>query len=245
MGTTWPARARRIAVMSDIHANLPALEAALADIRKEGVDGIVHTGDVIGFGPQPTECLDLVLATRGMEPLMGNHELWCLRGDAGPGKPAEAVSHLDWTWKQVSSAHRKAMAEWPFHIERDIDGVPAAFQHYALDPSGRDFLPIERPPSASTYDRLFGTASAAILFFGHDHAASATPGRTFYADPGSLGTGREPAARWLLVRFGSGKFDIERRAAPYNREPLWKAFEERKVPGRAHVIEKFYRTQEP
>ena len=51
----------KLAVFTDLHANLPALRAALADIAREGCDALVHTGDAIAIGPQPAECLDLLL----------------------------------------------------------------------------------------------------------------------------------------------------------------------------------------
>jgi protein phosphatase len=51
----------KIAVMTDVHANLPALAAALDAIRREGCEALFHTGDAIGIGPYPAECLDLLL----------------------------------------------------------------------------------------------------------------------------------------------------------------------------------------
>jgi predicted phosphodiesterase len=56
----------RIVVMTDSHANLPALQAALKDIRGNGYDVIVHTGDAVAIGPYPAECLDLLFNTRDL-----------------------------------------------------------------------------------------------------------------------------------------------------------------------------------
>ena len=50
----------KIAVLTDVHGNLPALQATLRGIRREGCDAIFHTGDSIGIGPYPAECLDLI-----------------------------------------------------------------------------------------------------------------------------------------------------------------------------------------
>ncbi len=61
----------RIAVITDAHANLQALRAALAEIRRIGVDAVYHTGDAIGIGPQPAETLDLLLAQPDAVLLMG------------------------------------------------------------------------------------------------------------------------------------------------------------------------------
>ncbi len=62
-----------IAIISDIHGNLEALQAVLAEIDKRNVDEIVCLGDVIGYGPNPIECIDLVMA-RAKVTLMGNHD---------------------------------------------------------------------------------------------------------------------------------------------------------------------------
>jgi len=64
----------RIIVITDVHANLPALEAALESIRAEGYDALFHTGDTIGIGPYPAECLELLLNTPNIHFVMGNHE---------------------------------------------------------------------------------------------------------------------------------------------------------------------------
>jgi hypothetical protein len=53
----------KIAVMTDVHANLPALQAALSTIEQEGYDLLVHTGDAIAIGPYPAETLDVLLST--------------------------------------------------------------------------------------------------------------------------------------------------------------------------------------
>jgi predicted phosphodiesterase len=62
-----------LAIVSDIHSNQPALEAVLADIDRREVEQILCLGDVVGYGPQPRECLDLV-RRRADVTLMGNHD---------------------------------------------------------------------------------------------------------------------------------------------------------------------------
>lgn len=84
-----------IAFISDIHANLPALEAVFADIDSVGgVEAIYCLGDVVGYGPQPVECIDLV-ASRCKTILMGNHEHALLYGAFG--FHAAAKRAIDWT----------------------------------------------------------------------------------------------------------------------------------------------------
>ena len=102
-----------IAFISDIHSNLAALNAVLADIDALGtVERIYCLGDVIGYGPQPIECLDVV-ASRCKLILMGNHEHALLYGAYGFHSAAKRA--IDWTRDVVQraqpAAQRKALME--------------------------------------------------------------------------------------------------------------------------------------
>ncbi len=86
----------RVGIISDIHANLPALEAVLADIERAGVDAIWCLGDVVGYGAQPDECSALV-AERCELCLVGNHDLAVLGElDVSAFSPAAAAA-VRWT----------------------------------------------------------------------------------------------------------------------------------------------------
>ena len=61
----------RYALLSDIHANVPALEAVLEDIQKQGVDAVYHLGDVVGYGPWPNDVIDMLRAA-GISGIAGN-----------------------------------------------------------------------------------------------------------------------------------------------------------------------------
>jgi len=102
-----------IAFISDLHANLPAVEAVLADIDALGtVERIYCLGDVIGYGPQPVECLNIV-ASRCKLILMGNHEHAVLYGAYGFHPAAKRA--IDWTRDQLQKVtgtqQRKALWE--------------------------------------------------------------------------------------------------------------------------------------
>jgi predicted phosphodiesterase len=88
----------RLAVLSDIHANLPALEAVLADVERAGVRELWCLGDVVGYGAQPDECTSLV-AERCKLCLVGNHDLAVLGElDISSFSPAAAAA-VRWTQK--------------------------------------------------------------------------------------------------------------------------------------------------
>ena len=101
--------------------NLPALEAALDAIRREGCDAIVHTGDAIGIGPFPAECLDLLLNTPNTSCVKGNPELWFVDGLPQP-QPSwlsdGEVAHQRWTHTSIEPKLRAVVGDWPMRIQQ-------------------------------------------------------------------------------------------------------------------------------
>ncbi len=85
------------AIISDIHSNLEALQAVLADIEKKGIKEIYCLGDVIGYGPNPRECIDLVMDCQLV--LLGNHDQGALFDPDGFNRPAEMA--IFWTRAQL------------------------------------------------------------------------------------------------------------------------------------------------
>ncbi len=70
----------KAAIMTDVHGNLPALEAAVKVIDSEHCDAIFHLGDAVGIGPFPAESLELLLSLPNFRSVMGNHDAWFVRG---------------------------------------------------------------------------------------------------------------------------------------------------------------------
>lgn len=235
--------ATRLAVISDLHANLPALEAALGAIRAEGCDLIYHLGDAIAIGPHPRECLDLLLSAPGVVCLMGNHESYFVQGLPDPRPPflsAGEAQHQEWVRAQLSAEQRTAVAAWPWVIRRDCAGVSVVLLHYALTSSGRDFRPVVRPPAVPQLDAHFAGCEADLVFYGHDHIFSDLQGRARYINPGSLGCHHEAVARYTLVRFGRKGYAVQHRAVPYDDSRLYEDFERRGVPERCFLYPAFF-----
>ncbi len=123
----------RYALLSDIHGNLPALEAVLADIKQAGVDEIICLGDVANVGPHPAECLD-VIRDLGCVTLQGNHELYLLAdGLPDDWQVCPTWSPVRWTMAQLCPEHFQFMADLPFAYELLANGrAPATFVHASL-----------------------------------------------------------------------------------------------------------------
>ncbi len=102
-----------IAVISDIHGNLEALTAVLADIDTRGIKTVLCLGDVLGYGPQPKECLDLVLS-RCKITMMGNHDFAVMFQPNNFNAAAESAAY--WTRQQLEEESDKEVRDrrWGF-----------------------------------------------------------------------------------------------------------------------------------
>ncbi|MDQ2896925.1 MAG: metallophosphatase family protein, partial [Actinomycetota bacterium] len=222
----------RIAVLTDAQGNLPALEAALAMIRAAGSAAIYHTGNAVGIGPYPAECVERLLGA-DVRCVRGNHEAYALDRwpcDEASGMGADEVAHHAWVRGALGSSLREAVACWPWALEEGSEGARVAFLHYPLDASGRDFRPVVADPSAAALDSLFADYRTDLAFYGHNHAASDIQGRARYVNPGSLGCYTAPLARFVTLDLADRSYTLTEHAAPYDDSDLLRAFDERRVP---------------
>lgn len=235
----------KIAILTDAHANLPALEVALRAIRQEGYDLLIHMGDAIAIGPFPAECLDLLLSTPRATYIMGNHEIYFVNGIPNPQPDwmnQGEVEHQHWTHACLTSQLKETLSAWPYFVSFEVEGVKLAFLHYALTPAGNNFQPLirNRAMTPADLDQAFLGVDAEVIFYGHNHQYSDLYGRARYYNPGSLGCYPMPQARYCLAEVIKGKCVIEQRQASYNDESLFKAFEQRQVPDRQFIYKAFF-----
>lgn len=237
----------RIAVFTDVHANLPALDAALAEIDRLGADVVYHTGDAIGIGPFPAECLDRLLSRSSTHLLMGNHDAWFAFGlpDESTGSmPADEREHQQWVHAQLDPGLKVAVAAWPYASSLRLEGLRLDFLHYPLNNAGQFRSPQEiTPDSASS---LFQLPTSTLVFFGHDHRPwNVTGGTTHFVNPGSLGCSQDPIARFLILEVEKGgNWAISFRGVPYDPEPVYRALEDRRVPARDFIRRTFLPTDD-
>ena len=150
-----------IAIISDIHGNLPALQAVLADIAEQGVSEIICLGDVVGYGGQPAECVQL-LRERGIVTLKGNHDAVVADGGSMEGYGRATMALMwDWTEQALSFEQRSWLAELPMTLEKpDFQAVHAMLPHpeewgYVL--------------TAAHADLHFAYQTKPLCFIGHTH----------------------------------------------------------------------------
>jgi len=150
----------KFAILSDLHANLEALQAVLADAKAQACTNYVCLGDIVGYGPNPHECLEIV---RGLDcpVIMGNHDEYCAADQQLTGFNPMAADGIRWTREKLS-ADEKAWLKGLKYIRR-VESFTIV--HATLD------LP-ER--WAYVFDKLAAAASlnyqsTPVCFFGHTH----------------------------------------------------------------------------
>jgi predicted phosphodiesterase len=102
----------KLAIISDIHANLPALEATLADIAKQNVHRIICLGDIVGYGAWPNECCNLLRDQRVIS-VMGNHDLAAIENGAENSFTPQARKCILWTRERLSERNRRYLRSFP------------------------------------------------------------------------------------------------------------------------------------
>jgi predicted phosphodiesterase len=207
----------RIAALFDIHGNLPALEAVLADVGAEGVDLIVVGGDIV-VGPMTREALAYIRALElPVEFIYGNCEVavldqLCGRTPKGPWLSPQYRPILEWTADQ-HRADRDVIASWPLTRRLDVPGIGTVLFCHAT-PRSEDEIFL-RTTADEKIRPLFDELPAALVVCGHTHMPfDRVVGATRVVNAGSVGMPfGEPGAYWLLLGP-----DLELRRTAYDLE---------------------------
>jgi predicted phosphodiesterase len=209
----------RVAALYDIHGNLPALEAVLAEVAAARVDAIVVGGDVLP-GPMPKECLDrlfdLELPTHFIH---GNGEsaaIQILRGQIPEKVPEAFRPAVQWSAEQLPDEYRKAIAEWPLTVRLDDDSLGEVLFCHAT--ARNDTELITRLSPDARIREVFAGVESKVVVCGHTHMQfDRTVGSLRVVNAGSVGMPfGEPGAYWLLlgpdVQLNRTSYDLEAAA---------------------------------
>jgi predicted phosphodiesterase len=210
----------RVALLSDIHGNLTALEAVLADVRAQGTfDQVVVAGDLVWAGPRPAEVVDAVQALRAAV-VQGNTDAF-FREDSGAvptGKREDRfVAHLEWMQAQLGPARAGYLAGLPLsHRITAASDRALLVVHANPRDQERAILPRMGPPQLD--DLLAGTGEWAALAFGHLHVPFTARWRDrLLVDVASAGLpmdGDRRAAYAIMTWDGAG-WQVEHRRVFY------------------------------
>ena len=205
----------RVAALYDIHGNLPALDAVLADVRSARVDRIVVGGDVLP-GPMPRETLDrLVSLDVPVDYLYGNGEVAALEYLSGrvPSALPEAYRTTNaWCAEAIRSTYGDAVARWPKTLRLRVDGIGDVVFCHGTPRDENEIFTVRT--SGDTLRPIFDPLNAALVVCGHTHIPfDRMVGRTRVVNAGSVGMPFGSAgADWLIVGP-----DVRPRRTDYDR----------------------------
>lgn len=190
------------AILSDIHGNLEAFEACLADARRRGAERFVFLGDYVGYGADPGPVLDRVmsLVEAGAPAILGNHDAAVAGSDDAMNPLAQAA--IRWTRGQLSPAQRGFLESLPLRFEES----EYLFVHAnAWNPAGWAYV-VGRPQA----ERSLAASPLRITFCGHVHVPA-----LYQQAPGRPACHHRPVAgtpvpllrqrRWLVVLGAVGQ----------------------------------------
>lgn len=213
----------RLAIIADIHGNLDALRAVLADAQAQGAERIVVNGDVVNRGPDSVAALDTLLARDDVSFTLGNHDdllrLWHARS---PDLPAGWFDDpfwgaTAWSAEQLDRAGLlHAPADWPMTHTLKVPGLPPVLIAHGSPLHYREGLSERTRPER--VQEL--SAGHGVLIGSHIHRpAQAQVGGVLVLNTGAVGApaNGDPRAQYLLLTAGAEGWTAEFRAVPYDR----------------------------
>lgn len=213
----------RIAIISDVHANLPALEAVVKQLENEKPDLWLCLGDIVGYGPHPAECVELI-KSRNMQCVLGNH-------DAGVVGKLE-LDHfrnpnrklIEMTRQMISTEQMEWLGELPFTHE-DTELNLLAVHSSPENPQKWEYL-----NSAFRVRQLLTSLSYNFCIAGHTHRPGVVSeaigvntvkkGYKFFINPGSVGQSRDGDERASCGILDTEQFTYKNIRVIYDLTPV-------------------------
>ncbi|EEF57275.1 metallophosphoesterase family protein [Pedosphaera parvula] len=210
----------KFAIIADIHANLEALQVVLADSKEQKCTHYACVGDVVGYGANPKECLDIV-RSMGMPTVKGNHDEYCSIDGELEGFNPHAAEAVTWTRKQLTEEDRQWLRDLKyFRLVTSFSMV-----HATLDGPQRWGYVFDKLAAAAS----FTYQNTSVCFFGHTHVPVAfirdtvvkggtyskfkvDPARKYFVNVGSVGQPRDnnPKSAYVIYDMNEGTIELRR-----------------------------------
>lgn len=228
---------KHVALVSDIHGNLEALDAVFAQVRTEKVYCL---GDVVGYGANPNEVIQL-LKSRNVNTILGNHDYAVLTGDVGYFNPAAAIA-VNWTARALTRDSAEYLRSLPNELRIEVGGSRVYLTHGS--PSDNLWEYVDPATHSDLLDFYLRKLKVSLIGLGHTHVPYVWKGDAgTVVNPGSVGQPRSGDNRAsfalvdsenerLDVRIGNVAYDIEKAARKIEAAGLPKFLAERLRIGR-------------
>jgi diadenosine tetraphosphatase ApaH/serine/threonine PP2A family protein phosphatase len=224
----------KLALLADVHANLQALQACMADARARGADQWGFLGDMVGYGGDPAAVLEIVMdaVSAGAWAVRGNHDEAAVTPPAATGQRAD-LAGAAWTHSRLSRAQLAFLAALPLHVQA---GKVLLVHASAADPQRWTY--VTRPPEAALSLDAARAEGASAVFCGHVHeqrlfyiggvgklmpfeptpgvAIPVLPHREWLATAGSAGQPRDGDPRAMYALFDTDAARLTFVRVPYD-----------------------------
>jgi putative phosphoesterase len=228
----------RVAVITDIHGNLPALEASLEAIDTIGVDSLYCGGDLVGYGPHPNEVCRLI-EERAIPTIYGNYD-YAIGRDLEDCGCAYVTQHdrelgqqsVAWTLAHTDRRSKDFMRGLPFDLRFELGELWVRLVH-GSPRKVNEYLFEDKP--ARTFERIAAGADCDVLVFGHTHKPwSHEYGGVQFVNCGSVGKPKDgdPRAAFAVLELDEAaqvRASIER--VPYDAESVARELAAAGLPG--------------
>jgi predicted phosphodiesterase len=203
----------KVAIISDPHGNLVALDAVVRDLERLAPDDVIVAGDMVQGGPEPEAVFDL-LAARGWDAVLGNADELLLDVAAGEqpkeALPAEALERARWSVRQLGERRLEALRARPLAIRRPLPGSGDLVVVHATPWSNQDVVLADAPSDVA--ERMLREANGSVLAYGHIHSAyqRQTPlGLLLSVGAISGSNDQDPRPAYTTLTFSDSTVEVE------------------------------------
>lgn len=229
----WKGPALKIALLADVHANLPALEAVMDHARSKGCEVFWNAGDCLGYGAFPDETVG-ILRESALN-ILGNYDRKVLevrkrRADWQKSLMPEKWMAFNWAYENLSKENRRWLAELPERRRIDVEGKSVLLVH-ASPLSANEHLSAGTP--RSRFEVLSDAACADVVVCGHSHSPFAFRVKgTWFVNPGSVGRPDDGDARasYATLSLRRGVFRVQHYRVDYDVERAAEESRRRRLP---------------
>jgi putative phosphoesterase len=225
------------AVITDIHANLPALQAVLARIDELGIQSVFCGGDLVGYGPHPNGVCALI-AEREIPTIYGNYDYAIARDEKDCGC-AYVTTHdrelgqlsVDWTLAHTSQDSKDFMHGLPFDLHFPVGSVDVHLVH-GSPRKVNEYLFEDKP--ARMYERIAAAETDPVLVFGHTHKPWVHEyGGVLFVNCGSIGKPKDgdPRGAFAVLRAAAGSVDVSIERVDYDVDAVAAQIRKAGLPG--------------
>jgi putative phosphoesterase len=203
----------KVALLGDVHANLPALEATLMHARQNSVDAIWNLGDFVGYGAFPEEVIQVLRASQALS-ILGNYDRKVLKVEEKAAewqarKLPEKWLAFKWSYDHLSQDCREYLRSLPEQIRLKMDRQRILLVHGSPSSREEHLTPVTPQPRL---EELADQARADIILCAHSHVSFARQAKgSWIVNPGSVGRPDDGDARasYAILSFSGGQFEVE------------------------------------